>query len=180
MSESNLPERDEAVIAAEIFGKRPPQRARFFLHGAKDEDASLAAGYPVYVDKVYVAISVPDSKDFVSRPAKGPDFREFAEAAAKFERAKNWAQHSLELLPGITTAQLATAHALGLFTIEQLAAHTPDNAPWAKLPDGDPFPNLAGQLPPALEPAHVYAKRFVAFANKPRLRLVDGTLQEVS
>lgn len=177
---SDIPESDEAKITEALFGKRPAARANFYLHGARNEDASIAAGYPIYEDRVYVSIRIPDSKDFVSRPAKPVDYREHAEAYARFERVRDWKQHSIELLPGITTAQLATLRELGLFTIEQLAAHTPATAPWLTRPDGDPYPVLEGALTPQLLPLHAQATRLVAYLNKPRLRLVDGQLQEIA
>lgn len=177
---SDIPQADEAKINEALFGKRPPARARFFLHGSKNEDATAAAGYPVYDDRVYIEVKIPDSKDFVSRLAQPKDYREFPEAAALFERVRNWTQHSLELLPGITTAQLATLRDLHLHTIEQLAGHTPETAIWTKRLDGDPYPKLEGRLPEPFVELQLLAKRFINFINKPRLRLVDGQLKEVS
>lgn len=176
---SDLPPADEAKITEELFGKRPAARARFFLHGAKNEGATLAAGYPVYEDRVYVEVRIPDSKDFVSRLAQPADFHDFPQAYAHFERVRDWKQHALELLPHVTAAQLATLRDLGFFTIEQLAGHTPETAPWTKHREGDLFPGLRGELPASLADLKLLAKRYVNFANKPRLRLVDGELKEV-
>lgn len=177
---SDIPATDQQIIEKEVFGARPKERARFYLHGARDEDASQAAGHPVYAEKVYVEIKVPDDKDFMSRPATKADFRQYPDSYAHFERVRDFKQHRLDLLPGMSVALLATAQALGLFTIEQLAAHTPENAPWRLSNDEDPYPVLAGELPAALQDARLTAKRFVNFANKPRVRLVDGALQEVA
>ena len=182
---SDIPQSDEELIRAELFGRRPPMKARFYLHGAKDGDASEAAGYPVYTDKVYVEIKQADSTDFVSYPAKRQHMAEHKDAYALFERTRGWNQHSLELLPGVTPALLATLRDFNFHTIEQLAAFTPETAPWmqAKLGEdesGDPYPNLNGALPPTLEPLQMVAKRFVQFVTKPRLRLIDGELKEIA
>lgn len=185
---SDVPQRDEQIIMEELFGKRPASRARFYLHGAKDEDASASAGHPVFTDKVYVEIRIPDSTDFMSRPANKKDEREYPAAFAAFERAKNWNQHSLSLLPGMTPSILATLNALRYYTIEQLAAHDDANPAWfgtgAEDENGnvvdDPYPALKGALPESMLPTFHKAKRFVQFANKPHLRLVNGALTEVS
>lgn len=184
---SDVPQRDEQIIMEELFGKRPKARARFYLHGAKDGDATEASGYPVYIDKLYVEIKIPDSTDFMSQPATKKEIREYPEAYALFERARGWNQHSLELLPGITPAILATLRELRYHTIEQLAAHDPENAAWIgsglEDEDGnvveDPFPALQGQLPESVVPTYHAARRYVQFANKPRLRLIDGVPTEV-
>jgi len=184
---SDLPQRDEQIINEELFGKRPAARARFYLHGAKDGTASEAAGYPVYTDKTYVEVRIPDSTDFMSQPATKLHERQFPEAFALFERTRNWNQHSLSLLPGMTPSILATLAELRYFTIEQLAGHDPEKAAWigsgVEDEDGnmvdDPFPALAGQLPESVAPMYQKAKRFTQFANKPHLRLIDGALQEV-
>lgn len=176
---SELPERDEAIIRKELFGDRPAPRARFYLHGAINEEQSQQAGHPVYEDKVYVEIRMPDATDYMSKLATPTDFRQHPEAYKLFERIRDWKQHRLDLLPGITPAQLATLRALSLHTIEQLASHTPETAPWLTREDGDPYPKLAGELPASLEPIKTTARRYVSFC-KPRLRLVDGRLQEVA
>lgn len=176
---SDVPQHDQQIIEREVFGIRPKERARFYLHGARDEDASQSAGYPVYSERVYVEIKVPDDKDFMSRPASRDDFKQYPDAYAHFERVRDWKQHPLDLLPGLSCALAATCRDLGLFTIEQLAGHTPATAPWVR--DGeDRFPALKGELPPSLTVAATTARRFIAFSNKPRLRLVDGVVQEVA
>lgn len=176
---SDIPERDEAIIMKELFGSRPAPRARFYLHGAKQEEASQTNGYPVFEDRVYVEIRIPDSTDFMSHPATPGDIRQHPEAYKLFERARDWKQHPLELLPSVTPAILATLKSLGLHTIEQLAAHTSENAPWLKADDGDPFPILKGELPASLHETQATAKRFMSF-NKPRMRLVDGKIVEAA
>lgn len=175
----DLPERDAEIIHRELFGARPPPRARFFMHGARNEQESITRGYPVHEDRVYVEIKIPDSTDFVSHPASSQEMRQFADAYKQFERIRDWKQHSLELLPNATPAALATAKCLGIFTVEQLAGHDPARAPWTLSDDGDRFPELKGELPPELRQLHIDARRFVLFYNKPRMRLVNGKLEEV-
>lgn len=176
----DLPENDQALIEKEIFGTRPKARARFFLHGSKNGTESEAVGYPVFDDKIYIEIKIPDSPDFVSRLATDADFREYAQSYEHFKRFRDWKQHSLELLPEITPSTLACLKALNFHTIEQLAAHTPDNAPWLKQEEN--YPALKGELPPNLTDIQTTAKRFLSFWNnvKPRLRIVDGVFTEVA
>lgn len=175
---SELPQSDQEIIEKELFGTRPKPRARFYMHGARNEDASQRLGYPVYEDRIYVEIKMPDSTDYMSQLATNALIREHPDAYKLFERVRDWKQHALELLPGITPAQLATLHDLNLHTIEQVAAHTPETAPWLKHVDGDPFPKLAGELPPSLQDLKTTAKRFVLF-GKPRARYVNGNLEEI-
>ena len=176
---SDLPQHDQAMIEREIFGVRPPPTVHFYLHGAKNGDATMQAGYPVYTDRIYIQEKIPDCPDYMSRVASPADIRQHKEAYALFERSREWKHHSLELLPGMSPALLATCRELGYFTIEQLADHTPENAHWTKIDEGDPYPALSGQLPPALQEVKVTAKRFASF-NKPRLRLVDGKMEQVA
>lgn len=176
---ADIPASDEEMIHRELFGVRPPARVRFYLHGSKNEDATQSGGFPVYVDRVYIEEKIPDCHDFASRLATPLDIRQNKEAYAAFERSRDWKHHALDLLPGMTPAVLATLRDLGYFTVEQLAAHTPETAHWTKTEEGDLFPALAGELPAALHDMKASAKRLVAFA-KPRLRLVDGKLEQVA
>lgn len=160
---SDIDPRLENMIVKELFGERPAAKAHFFLHGAKNEDATIAAGYPVYEDKVYVGIHIPDSPDYVSVPASEQHFQEYPQAYARFKQWQDWKQHNLELLPGITPAKTATLKELKIHTIEQLASHE-------------------GDLTPHVEDLRAIAKKFVLFMSggKPRLRLIDGKLEEVA
>lgn len=158
-----LPHNDQAMIERELFGTRPAARARFYPHAAKNEDATERNGYPTYDDRVYVEIKIPDSTDFVSRPATPDDFIQFPQAYAHYERVRDWKYHSLELIPNLPLSSLATLRELKIHTIEQLAEH-------------------ADELPAFLSDARAQSLRFIRFfrGDKPRLRLVDGRLEEVA
>lgn len=178
----DLEPRLQSQIEKELFGERPKAHARFYLHGARNEEETIKNGYPVYDDKVYIEIKIPDCADFMSQPATREHFREYPQAYAFFEKWRDWKQHSLELLPGVTPAILATLQALGFHTVEHLASHTPETAPWLKLEE-NPYPLLEGELPPLLQPIKGKAISLVAFWNnppKPRLRSVDGKLEQVA
>lgn len=157
----DLPQNDQQMIERELFGTRPTARARFYAHAALNGDATEKNGFETYDDKVYVEIRIPDSTDFVSRPATNDDFVTFPQAYAQFERIRDWKQHSLDLLPGVPLSKLATLRSMKLHTIEQLAAYA------------EPLPELVSDV-------HALSLRFIRFFNgsdsKPRLRLVDGAL----
>jgi hypothetical protein len=156
----DLPQNDQAMIERELFGTRPAARARFYPHAALNGDATEANGFQTFDDKVYVEIRIPDSTDFVSRPATPDDFVTYPQAYAHFERIRDWKQHSLDLLPGVPLSKLATLRSMKIHTIEQLAAHA------------EPLPDLVADV-------RATALRFMRFfggGDKPRLRLVDGAL----
>lgn len=159
----DLPPNDQAMIERELFGVRPAARARFYPHAAMNGDATAANGFPTFDDKIYVEIRIPDSTDFVSRPASPDDFVKFPEAYAHFQRVRDWNQHPLELIPSVPLSKLATLRALKIHTIEQLAAHE-------------------GDLPEIVRDVRALAVRFTHFfrGDKPRLRLVDGQLEQIA
>lgn len=172
----------EERINKELFGSRPAAKARFYLHGARNEEETIKNGYPVYDDKVYVEIKVPDCADFMSQPATRQHFSDYPREYEHFQKWREWNQHSLELLPGMTPALYATLRALGFHTIEHLAAHTAETAPWLKAEE-PLFPELHGELPPSVQTMKEKAISLVAFWTnppKPRLRLVDGKLEQVA
>ena len=178
----DLPMQDEVRINEALFGSRPAAKARFYLHGARNEEETTKNGYPVYEDRVYIEIKIPDCADFMSQPANRQHFKEYPREYEYFQKYRDWKQHSLELLPGVTPAILATLQALGFHTVEHLAAHTPETAPWLKAEE-NPYPQLNGELPPSLQTIKEKAISLVAFWTnppKPRLRLVDGKLEQVA
>lgn len=156
-----LPARDQQMIEKELFGTRPEARARFYYHAALNQDATDRNGYPSFDDRVYVEIRIPDSTDFMSRPASESDYAKFPQAYAHFQRVKDWDQHSLDLLPKVPLSKKATLRALKIHTIEQLAAHE-------------------GELPDAVQDVKALAVRFTHFfrGDKPRFRLVNGQLEQ--
>ena len=178
----DLPPQDEAKINEALFGSRPNARARFYLHGARNEEETINNGYPVYEDRVYIEIKIPDCADFMSQVATRQHFKEFAKEYEHFQKYRDWKQHSLELLPGVTPAILATLTALRFHTIEHLAAHTPETAPWLKDEENN-YPALNGELPPTLQTIKEKAISLVAFWTnppKPRFRFVDQKMEQVA
>lgn len=127
------------------------------LHARKDEDASAREGRPVYVDSVYVAVKIPDERDYISRPATDEDKEKFPEAWQAFERTQGKTGTHLRTLPGITPARFHEFIEMGIRTVEQLAAYE-------------------GTLSTEQAELRGIAKRILS-AIKPRYSVVDGKLE---
>lgn len=152
-------------IRTELFGAPRQASAGFYWHAVKDEDASKSAGYPVYRDVEYVLVVLRGGKE-----AKAEDFsyrvtdehREaFKEAYAVFKQRDAQRLTPLTIIPDYMPSLGATLADLDIKSVEALATAT---------------------VPAPLDAAKAWAKRYVAFRAgiKPRLRLVDGALQEVA
>lgn len=152
-------------IRSEIFGGARKAKAGFYWHAVKDEPESERAGYPVYRDVEYVLVVLSGgteakSEDFSYRVTD--EHREaFKEAYAKFKEASGQRGTPLTILPHYMPSLGATLVDLGIRSVEALAETS---------------------VPAALEQHRAWAKRYMAFRAgvKPRLRLVNGQLEEVA
>lgn len=152
---------DEGRIYEQVIGKSPDHFVAIYDGATVDADASARSGRTRYRNVPLIAVKCAGEKDFVSRPLTAQDRARFPTATALYEKRRaEWAAViPLALLPGITPADLAEFAELGITDA-------------ATLPGRD-------DLPPELVTWQVMAKRLAAL-HKPRLRLVDGKLQEVA
>lgn len=155
------PQTEEEKIEAELFGNRAPTVfVAIFESAREDADATERDGRPRFVNVPYVAIRPKGERDYVSRPVSEEDKRRFPRAWASWTaRQAAQVKPSVALLPGIRPAALRELEALGLRDVEQLAAY--------EGPLGD------------LEEFRTLAKR-LASLSKPRMRLVNGSLEAVA
>lgn len=144
----------------EIAPRRPQPIVTFMLQAQRDEEASERLGRPVYNDAVYVAVKVPDEKDYVSRPASDEDKRKWPEAWAQFQATQGKAGTHLRALPGITPARFREFVEMGIRTVEELA-------------------KFEGELTEAQGELRGIAKRILT-AIKPRYSVVEGKLERVA
>ncbi len=103
---------------------------RFYLKSVQDQAASLEAGRPVFVDKEYVEIRVPGSKDAVAHPAKQRDINRFPR---HYEAFKARVEAPIEGTPLVEWPQISRSQAeeLSFFnvkTVEQLIAMSDQNS----------------------------------------------------
>ena len=153
------PMNDEEKIDAELFGRAEVIYVAIYENAVYDDEATQLAGRPRYRNAPFIAVREKGTKDFVSRPVNADDKRRFPRAWKSWEaRNGESAPAPLELLPGMRPAALRELSEMKITNVAQLADCDRDD-----LGDLDTFRQLARRL------------RSLA---KPRLRLVDGQLQE--
>lgn len=153
------PKTDEERIDAELFGRAEVIFVAIYENAVHDEAATLSSGRPRYRNAPFIAVKEKGTKDFASRPVNDDDKRRFPRAWADWEaRIGQDVPTPLELLPGARPAALRELRELGIRSVEALAA-----CDRTDLGDLDQFRTLARRL---------------RSLSKPRLRLVDGQLQE--
>lgn len=153
------PGNDEEKIDAELFGRAEVIFVAIYENAVYDDEATQLAGRPRYRNAPFIAVREKGTKDFVSRPVNDMDKRRFPRAWKSWEdRNGESAPVPLELLPGMRPAALRELKDIQITSVEALA-----NCDRADLGDLDTFRQLARRL---------------RSINKPRLRLVDGKLQE--
>jgi len=153
------PQDEEGRLDEAVNGKRPDYLVA--IYGGADVDPVLSAesGRTRYRNAPMIAIRIKGDKDFISVPMTD-------EHANRFPRAVKWWNEnkaggllvSVRLLPGITPADVAELDELKLSDVDALAA---------------------ADVPENLQPWQSLARRFKTLA-KPRMRLVEGHLQEVA
>ena len=131
-------------------------------------DAELTAKEPVnaeggqrqrYRNCLMIATRAKGEKDYTSVELNDTHKRQFPKSWAFFQNRENTRRRvSVELLPGITQADVCELHELRIHVLDQLAE---------------------ADLPANLLPWRAMARLYLA-PPKPRLRMVDGKLQEVA
>lgn len=153
------PTDDMDQIDAQLFSRAEAIYVAIYENAVYDDEATQNAGRPRYRNAPFIAVREKGTKDFASRPVKDDDKRRFPRAWKSWEaRNGDSAPVPLELLPGMRPAALRELKEIGITNVEQLADCARDD-----LADLDNFRQLARRL---------------RSISKPRLRLVDGQLQE--
>lgn len=156
------PRSEQEAIYAEVIEKTPDVFVAVFDDAILDIDASHASGRKRFRNVTMVAVRNAGENDFTSTELT-PEHEARYPNAVGIYRAKRdtWArQIALELLPGITPADAAELRALKVPDVLALAE--------------------AQNLPAELQQWQVMARRFQTLNQKPRLRVIDGAVQEVA
>lgn len=115
------------------FGGSPSDQgvyAEFYTEAVYSEFKSAEQGIPIHEDKVFIRIRQPgDRLNIVERPAKDADKQRFPMQWARFEQNEKQATEGtpLEQWPAMTPAQIATLKAMGIFSVQQMAAVSDGN-----------------------------------------------------
>lgn len=154
------PSDEEGQIYEEVIGKRPDQLVAIY-HGAEvDPDASARDGRQRYRNVPMICVRNKGEKDFTSEALTEAHRHRYPRAHAWWLQHQSDAKRTrIELLPGITPADVMELQELGIFHAEPLAD--------------------AEELPGNLQPWRALALRLRSLA-KPRLRLIDGELKETA
>jgi hypothetical protein len=151
---------EEGKIYESVIGKHEGYYVAIY-HGAEvNADLTAAEGRQRYWNVPMMVVRNKGESDYTSVPLT-------RELEARFPRAARWWKEkqsdakrvSIALLPGITPADLAELRELNIADVETLA----------KL----------NEIPKNLEPFRDLARRFVTI-SKPRLRIVDGVMEQVA
>lgn len=97
--------------------------ATFFMEAVQDNEASAAAGRPIYRDEEFVEIRVPGDKDEIRRrPVRFMDKQQFPAqyAAFKANREAPMEGTPLDKVPFLTKAQVLEFQSVGLKTAEHV------------------------------------------------------------
>jgi len=102
---------------------------KFFVKAAPDKAKTLENGCPIFVDREYVDIRVPGSRDGVSRPATPRDRARFPRHYAAFQQRKETPLEGTPLAewPLATRSMVEMLAFSNVKTVEQLAS-MPDSA----------------------------------------------------
>lgn len=153
------PSDEDGKLDELVNGKNPEFLVAIFEGADVDPELSAQSGRTRYRNVPMIAVRVKGEKDFVSVPMEDSHRRRFPRATAWWEQNKSAAAVvSVRLLPGISPADIAELDDLKLMDVDALAA--------ADVPDN-------------LQPWQTLAKRLRTL-TKPRMRLVEGSLQEVA
>lgn len=150
------PRNEDEQTSAALFGKAPDLEIAIHQGAQLDADLTAKSGRPRYVNTLMIAKRNAGEKDFVSEPLTDMHRAMFPRAWAWFQaqQARN-AAASIELLPGVTPAELAELRELKLTDLDALAD--------------------CSSVPAELEHLRAMALRFRSL-SKPRMRLVDGAM----
>lgn len=104
---------------------------QFYMEAIKDEEASVAQGRPIFIDREFIKI-IPagDSKTVVCRPVKldddggtPPDNVRWPNLYAAFKNQQVQVNEGtpIEELPGLSKSQVMTMKSVNVHTVEQLS-----------------------------------------------------------
>ena len=150
------PRNEDEQTAAALFGKAPD--LEIAIHQGCQLDAALTekSARPRYVNTLMIAKRNAGEKDYVSEPLTDEHRAMFPRAWAWWQaQEKRRAAASVELLPGITPADIAELRELKITDLDQLAD--------------------CSDIPVELADWQAMARRFRTL-SKPRMRLVDGAM----
>ena len=148
---------EEQRAAQEAFGRQSTD-IEVAIHLGCQLDAALTekAARPRYVNTLMIAKRNAGEKDYVSEPLTDEHRAMFPRAWAWWQaQEKRRAAASVELLPGITPADIAELRELKITDLDQLAD--------------------CSDIPEELAEWQAMARRFRTL-SKPRMRLVDGAM----
>lgn len=97
--------------------------AAFYDEAIKNEQETEKRGVPVFDEKVFINIKIPNSIDDISRPATDADKKRFPQSWQAYltGREPTDSGFPLEQWPQLTVSELKVCHAVGVKTVEQLA-----------------------------------------------------------
>ena len=97
--------------------------ATFYDEAIKDEAETEKQGVPVFVERVFINIKIPNQVDNISRPAQDADKKRFPLSWQAYQTGREPLDGGipLEEWPQLTVSELKVCHAVGLKTVEQLA-----------------------------------------------------------
>lgn len=104
-------------------------RVQFGLFPEPDQEASVAAGRPIFRDAEYITIMVPGERDVVHRKAWRLDFERFPQQYAAFQQKRDQDAVSgtpLKAVTWLTQGQVKELEYFNCTTVEQLA-NMPDS-----------------------------------------------------
>lgn len=153
---ASRPSDEDGVLHERLFGKRPDTYVAIHEDAMADTDLSEKSGRPRFVNAVMISIRNKGEKDFISVPLTDEHLRMYPRAAAWWQKHKDTqSKVSVRLLPGMTMAEAMELEAINLGDLDAL---------------------VSGEVPPEL----AHWKAIAGRLRKPRMRLVDGQLQEVA
>ena len=153
------PQNEEDSLYREVIQQAPDIQVAIYQGAQVDPDLTEASGRTRYRNAPMLCKRNVGEKDFVSEPLTDEHRARFPRAWAWWQaQADKRAKVAISLLPGITPAEIAELADLGVNDVEALAA---------------------SDVPEELAGWKAMAIRF-RILSKPRMRLVDGALQEVA
>jgi len=95
---------------------------KFHMEASHNEEKSIEAGRPIFIDEEYITIMVPGDRDIICRPVRSMDKQEYAVQYAAFKAGLEQPTEGtpLSVLPFLTKVQVAELHAVNVKTAEQL------------------------------------------------------------
>lgn len=190
-----------AKAIKQVFGERPQELVRFYYHPQPDPELTHKLGRPVFNDRAYCLIHVPDGKDYTSTPATPELAQLYPDAWGRFVEQVNHRSHSLKVLPRMTPSAERMFHEIGVHSVDDLAERTDlpaDLAPFqgwavkwlellsAAIDEGElpaPTKMTATVIPLGMketsdEEVDAILRGKTLGTQKPRVRAVDGQFKE--